>query len=448
LAEANSAASLSDYKRAEAATERAIRKAGQQGAEGLKAEGMLRQCWALRNLGDPERAKAAGIQAGEILGRVSDLRGEARSLTCVANVLGDQGQLSAAYQMHARALSLVRKIGAQKDIAGALINIGNVQASQQMLDDSTRQYQLALALATSIGDKADALLAQDDLGVNLSLQGDFAAARKSFEDSVRTGEEIGDQAGIAEASINLGSLSYLQADLQNAKRSFQNSIDKASQLQLRSRWATALAGMGDVMFAEDDLQSAYQSYQQSLRMRSELGEKGGMAQSQLSLANLALENRQAAQAESLARDAAKEFETENDSDQRTAAEDVLARSLIAQGKYDQAAREIVLAQKLGARDLPTTLSLSITRAKLLGKTAKTAEAERELQKVQSGAAGKGLLLLEWQARLALADVQTLSGHLPSARSNLELVKRQAIRRGFHLFARKAADAEASPRHRS
>jgi tetratricopeptide (TPR) repeat protein len=206
--------------------------------------------------------------------------------------------------------------------------------------------------------------------------------------------------------------------------------------------------MGDVLLAEDDLQSAYQTYQQALKMRSELGEKGGVAQSQMSLANLALENRQAAQAESLARDAAKEFETENDSDQRTAAEEVLARSLIAQGKYDQAAREIALAQKLGARDLPTTLSLSITRGNLLGKTAKTAEAERELQKVQSDAAGKGLVLLEWQARLALADVQTSSGQLSSARSNLELVKRQAIAKGSHLFARKAGDAEASARHRS
>jgi tetratricopeptide (TPR) repeat protein len=439
---------LSDYKRAEAAAERAILKAGQQGAEGLKAEAMLRQCWALRNLGDPERAKAAGIQAGEILGGVNDLRGEARSLTCVANVLADQGQLSSAYQMHVRALALARKIGAQKDIAGALINIGNVQANRQMLDDSTRQYQLALALATSIGDMADVLLAQDNLGANLSLGGDFVAARKSFEDSVRTAGEIGDQAGIVEALINLGSLSYLQADLQNAKQSFQSSIAKASQLQLRSRWATALAGMGDVKFAEDDLQSAYQCYQQSLMIRSELGEKGGIAQSQLSLANLALENAHAAQAESLARDAAREFERENDFDQRTAAEDVLARSLIAQGKYDQAAREIGLAQKLGARDMPTTLSLSVTRAKLLGKTAKTAEAERELQKVESRAAAKGLLVLEWQARLALANVQTLSGQVSSARSNLELVKRQAIPRGFHLFARQAADAEATLRHRS
>ena len=74
------------------------------------------------------------------------------------------------------------------------------------------------------------------------------------------------------------------------------------------------------------------------------------------------------------------------------------------------------------------------------KPRKQAEAERELQKVQSGAAGKGILFLEWQARLALADVKTLSGHLSSARSNLDLVDRQAIPRGFHLIARKAAEA--------
>src|SRR5205807_7637023 len=115
VAESSAAASLSDYKRAEAATERAILKAGQQGSEGLRAEALLRQCWALRNLGDPERAKTAGIQAGEILGRVNDLRGQARGLTCVGNVLADEGQLSSAYEMSARALELARKIGAQKD---------------------------------------------------------------------------------------------------------------------------------------------------------------------------------------------------------------------------------------------------------------------------------------------------------------------------------------------
>jgi len=448
LAESSAAASLSDYKRAESATERAILTAGRQGSEGLRAEALLRQCWALRNLGDPGRAKTAGQQAGEILGGVGDLRGQARSLTCVADVLADQGQLSSAQDMHERALELARKIGAQKDIAGALINLGNVQAYQQKLNESTRQYRLALALANSIGDKSDALMALDNLGVNLSQQGDFSAARKSFEDSVRTAEEIGDQAGIVEALINLGSVWYLQGDLRNAKEDLEKSIAKARQLQLKSRLAMALSGLGDVLLAEDDLRGAEQSYQQSLAMRGELGEKGGMANSRASLAILALENGRPSQAESLARDAAKEFETENDADQRTAAEDVLAQSLIAQGDYDRAAKEIDLARKLGARDLPTTLSLTITRAKLLAKTAKSAEAERELQQVGSHAAEKGLLGLECQARLALADAQIVSGNLASARANLQLVKREAAARGFHLLARKAAEAEASLRNRS
>ena len=448
LAESTAAGSLSDYKRAEAATERAILAAGRQGSEGMRAEALLRQCWALRNLGDPGRAMAAGQQAGEILGRVGDLRGQARSLTCVADVLADQGQLSAAQGMHERALELARKIGAQKDIAGALINLGNVQAYQQKLNDSTRQYQLALALANSIGDKSAALLAQDNLGANLSLQGDFTAARKSFEESVRTAEEIGDQAGIVEALINLSSVSYLQGDLRNAKEDLDQAIAKARQLHLKSRLAMAVASMGDVLFAEDDLRGAEQSYQQSLTMRGELGEKGGVANSHVSLAMVALENGQLAQAETLARDAAKEFETEKDADQRTAAEDVLAQSLIAQGNYDHAAKEIDLARKLGARDLPTTLSLTITRAKLLTKTAKSAEAERELQQVESRAGEKGLLGLEWQARLALADAQLANGNLASARANLQLVKRQAAARGFQLLARKAAEAEASLRNRS
>jgi tetratricopeptide (TPR) repeat protein len=447
LAESSAAASLSDYKRAESATERAILTAGRQGSEGLRAEALLRQCWALRNLGDPGRAKTAGQQAGEILGGVGDLRGQARSLTCVADVLADQGQLSSAQSMHERALELARKIGAQKDIAGALINLGNVQAYQQKLSESTRQYRLALALANSIGDKSDALMAQDNLGVNLSQQGDFTAARRSFEDSVRTAEEIGDQAGIVEALINLGSVWYLQGDLRNAKEDLDKSVAKARPLQLKSRLAMALSSLGDVLLAEDDLRGAQESYQQSLTMRGELGEKGGMANSHVSLAILALENGQAAQGESLARDAAKEFETENDADQRTAAEDVLAQSLIAQGNYDHAAKEIDLARKLGARDLPTTLSLTITRAKLLAKTAKSAEAERELQQVESHAGEKGLLGLEWQARLALADAQIVSGNLASARANLQLVKRQATAKDFHLLARKAAEAEASLRNR-
>ncbi len=443
LAEAKAAASLSDYKRAFDATERANRIANRQGSVGVQAEALLQQCWALRNLSDPERAKVAGKQAGQILDKLGDARGEARSVTCVGDVLADQGDLSSAQAMYERALELARKIGAQKDLAGALINLGNIQAYQQKVSESSRQYQLALALAKSIGDKSDAFLAQNDLGANLSMQGDYSGARKASEDSLHIAQEIGDQAGIVEALINLGSIGTLQGDLQEAKQNLETAISSARGLQLKSRLATALGAMGDVLLIQDDIRGAQQLYQQSLAMRSESGEKGGIANSQISLAIVALENGEPGQAQSLARDAAKEFASEKNADQGAAAEDVLAQALIALEDYDHAANEIDIARKLGPRDLPTTLSLSITRARLLAKTNKNVEAQRELQQSQKVAAEKGLSGIELQARLALAETQIFGGYVTSAKANLQSVKRQAALKGFRLLARKVDEAEAA-----
>lgn len=443
LAEAAAARSLSGYQRDAAAAAAAVRKAQQRGSEGLQAEGLLQQCWALRNLGDPERAKIAGQQAGEILAKVGDMRGQARSVTCVGDVLADQGQLAAAAQMHQQALQLARKVGAQKDIAGALINLGNVLASQQKIAESTNQYKSALALAISIGDQADALLAQDNLGANLSVQGDYAGAIKLFADSVRTAQQIGDQAGIVNALINRAAVSYLQADLETAQADLQQAVDKARQLQLKNHLAVALGGIGDVLLAKDDLHGAQTAYQQSLQLRQELGETGGIANSQVSLAQVAVESGQSAQAESLARDAAKEFESENDADQRTAAEDVLLQALMAQSRLDQAAQEFGVAQKLGARDLPTTLSLAITGAQLIARRGKTVQAEHDLREAERRAAEKGLQPLAWRARLVLAETQIGSGNIASARANLGDIKRQARPRGFQLLARKAGDLENS-----
>jgi serine/threonine protein kinase/tetratricopeptide (TPR) repeat protein len=443
LAEARAAASLSDYKRAFDATERANQIANHQGSVGLRAEALLQQCWALRNLSDPERAKVAGKQAGEILGSLGDSRGEARSLTCVGDVLADQGELSSAQVMYERALELARKIGAQKDLAGALINLGNVQAYQQKLSDSTRQYQLALTLAVSIGDKADTLLAQDNLGANLSMQGDYAGARKSFEDSLHTAQEIGDRAGIVDALINLGSIGTLQGDLQEAKKNLETAIASARQLQLNSRLAAALGAMGDVLCIQDYLRGAQELYEQSLVMRTELGEKGGIANSQISLGIVALENGQAAQAQSLARNAAKEFASENNASEEVAAEDVLAQSLIALQDYDHAANAINKARKLGAHDFATGLSLNVTAAKLLAKTQQNIEAQRELRQCEKAAAEKGLIGIEWQARLALAETQILGGYITSAKANFKSVKRQAAVKGFRLLVRKADQTEMS-----
>ena len=140
-----------------------------------------------------------------------------------------------------------------------------------------------------------------------------------------------------------------------------------------------------------------------------------------------------------------EFATENNADQETAAKDVLAQSLIASGDYDHSAKEIEIARKLGARDLPVTLSLKITGGRLLAKIDKNTEAERELKQCEKEAAEKGLVGIGWQALLSLADAQVLGGYKQSATANLQRIRSEASLKGFRLLVRKAQESEEALR---
>jgi hypothetical protein len=182
-------------------------------------------------------------------------------------------------------------------------------------------------------------------------------------------------------------------------------------------------------------------------MRRELGEKGAAAASQVALALVALEKNQWEQAAALAREAAREFEKENDADQRTAAEDALVRALIAQRRFDDAANEIAVTEKLGARDVPTVTSFRITAATLLAETGKSGEAQRQLERIATEAAAKGLLGLAYRARLALGEAQLQGGTRATAESTLKALQKEAAPRGYALLARKALQISNSTQRR-
>jgi DNA-binding winged helix-turn-helix (wHTH) protein/Tfp pilus assembly protein PilF/TolB-like protein len=449
LMEAKAADSLSDYRREQAAGLRADGKASGLQSKFLRAQAQLQQCWALRNLGDLGPAKAVGQQAQETLAASGDFRGQARSLTCIGNVLADEGNLTDAMAMHQKALALVQRIGAERDIAGALINTGNILASQQAIGESTKRYEEALSVASRVGDTPDALIAQNNIGANLMSQGDFTGAAKILQDALNTAIQMGDQGSVVNALTNLGAIAFFRGNLTESTKNLESSLQKSRALGLRSSIASSLSLMGDVQLAQDDLTSAEKSYAESLTIRTQLGEKGGIANSQVSLSALALEKNQLAQSESLAREAAKEFQAEKDADQETAARDRIAQSLIAQGKLSDAKSELTLATGLSSHDRTTRLSLDITSVRLLTKEGKTAESLRELDHVLKLTAGMKLVGYELLARLAQAEAQGLAGDTASARLNLQRLKANASSSGFHLVARKAAMADdALPRRKS
>jgi MalT-like TPR region len=195
--------------------------------------------------------------------------------------------------------------------------------------------------------------------------------------------------------------------------------------------------------AQDDLAEAQSSFEQSLQLRKELGEKGGIADCQLSLAALALERKQAEQAASLAGQAAQEFDAENDPDRRTAAQDLLAQARLAQGQISDARHAVSIAEQLQSHDQLTTMSFQITAARLLGKTGQRSQAQRQLRQLESEATQKGLIAIAWQARLALAETEIQSGQFSVGRSHLQSVQREAAHKGYRLFARKASELQNS-----
>ena len=447
MAEARAQGALSDYRKMQLAALRASDKVQSLQAKFLGAQAQLSQCWALRNLGEYSPAKAVGKQAQETLAGAGDLRGEARSLTCLGNVAADEGNLTESRAMHEQALSLARKIGAEKDVAGALVNIGNLLASQQSLRESSLRYQESLAVAIRIGDTSDALLAQNNIAANLMLQGDFVGAEQVLQRSLATATQTGAQGSVVSSLGNLGSVAYYQGELRPARKYLDDSLAKSRILGLKSDSALALLWRGDVLLAQGDLAGAEKDYLDSLALRTELGETGGIASCQLSLAELALEKGEAGKAQAMASQAARQFREEKDADLEVAARDAVARSLLEQGRLTEAKLEIAAASRLNIQSQPGRLAIAITSARLLAKQGMNKESERILGDVLKRATAMKLVGHQFLARLAQSEIQAAAGDTDSARANLRRLGSDAEKSGFRLVARRAATAENALKHK-
>ena len=438
LAEAQAAAALSDYRLAQAAAGRAAESAVREGARLEHGQALLQQCWALRNLGQLEEAKRAGQQAQQIFADSRYARGQARSLTCVANVADDQGDFVSSQQMHEAALALAQSIGARIDIAGALNNLGNVLGERGKLEESNSRYQEALSVAIEIGDRSDELRAQSNLGTNLITLGQFQSAQKALDGSLAIAREIGDQQGIAESLINLGAVSYSLGDLIKSERQLNEALSLSRSLGLRADSAFALNALGDILLAEDKLTAAEADYQESLAISKDLDAKDAVAAGQLSMAALALERDNPASAESIAREVAHKTHEQGNSEREMAARTLLAKALVVEGKLDAANAELDAASKLPARNETTKLSWSITAGELLARRGKKKDASRVLLQAQGRAQTMGYVPGQFQARLAFIESGTTDRGRTS--SEIRALIEDATKLRFQLLARRAEEA--------
>jgi len=173
-----------------------------------------------------------------------------------------------------------------------------------------------------------------------------------------------------------------------------------------------------------------------------MGEKGDVAESQVSLAELSIEEGAAATAESPLRDARTVFQSESQIDDEIEADTVLVRALLAQSKLADAQSNINDARKLlsKSQNPGVRIGVAITGARVRAAAGEAREAAKDLKSVMAEAKKYLSLDGQFKAQLALGEIELKSGQTAAGRARLQALEKEARGKGFLLTARKAASA--------
>ncbi|HVO81065.1 MAG TPA: tetratricopeptide repeat protein [Terriglobales bacterium] len=405
LAEASASASVGDFKRQQQAATRAVGRAAAEGARLLLAEARIAECSSLRYLGKPKESVSACEDARQIFAAAGDRSGVARALNNIGTVHMEEGDLAEARKTYEDALATNRAIGAKKAEGMVLNNLAGV----------------------------------------LRSQADLAGSRKMLEEAQAAFREIGDKGGVARSLDNIGIVLVDEGRLEEARKRYNESLTICRELGNQSLTAYALSLLGDVYYAQGNLSEARKSHESALDIRNRIGEQRVIAVSQMALANLSLEEGKLAAAESAAREVAGRFENVKDADSEALAYAVLARALREQGKITEARDAVEHASTLSKEsgDASVHIAVDIEAAQLRAasrNTADVAAAETMLQGTLTNATKEALTGLQFQARLALGEIETKSGDPRAGRARLIALEKDATKAGYLLVARKSRAA--------
>jgi hypothetical protein len=197
-----------------------------------------------------------------------------------------------------------------------------------------------------------------------------------------------------------------------------------------------------VLLAQGNVVGAKQNYEQALQFQQSLGEKADAAYSQISLAALALDETESEDAKKLAREAVAELAAEKDIAGEAQGRGTLALALLDSGDAVGAGTQIEQASSLAqqANDRNLKLTTVIAKARIDAASAKQQDALKALAAVEKDARTAGLVAIEFEARLALGEVEGKAGQTAKARGTLNALAQEAKAKGFNLIAAKAGGA--------
>lgn len=482
LYEAEAAKRSGDFKGQLAAGAEAVRKGRSIGARLLVAQALLAEAEAYRSLGELPQSSTASSEALRIFAKVGDRFGQARAMRTIGAVLVDQGDLPGANKAYQQSLDFYHRLGNKTGEAAQLSNIALVLSRQRDVTGAQQAYERALSIAHEVQDKALAGLtlkglgslerdsgnfvsaekhlmqaleiAQEvgntseiastsvNLGSTLTAEGKFVAAKSLLERALVIRRRSGEKNGLASTLVNLGFLHYTLGELDEAWKSYVEAQQVFAEIGNQAGVAYALFSLGKILEDRDELTAAYKQHQDVLAMRLKMGDQGYTDDSRMALAELALEQGRAPEAETAAHQAIERFQKQQDQDNEIGTDAFLSLALLAQNKPTEAQAVIVRARRLQEKshNRITEISLAIADGRVQTALGKVQGAVSLLHDAVADATKAGFVGLQFDARLALGEAEVKAANSVEGRAELKRLEHDSRAKGFLLIARKAATA--------
>lgn len=427
----------------------AVRKATAQGKRLVYAQAREDECQNLTYGEHPDQAFASCDEAYNIFMAAGNRLGAADTVRLMADLQGAKGHTQQAIATYQRALKILQELGEHEKTGAVLNNMAINFGNEGELDRAEQLYRQAKFHFEQAGDKPKTAIALVNMADVLYLRGDLAGAGKLYEQTLAVHASL-DHGNPGYALFRLGDLRMAQGRVQEARRLAQQAVDATRANQGGYQYLTgAMVSLGEVLKAQGDLQGARQQFQATLEIRQKVGEAGLAPESQVELADLAMEEGQPGQAEPLLRAAIAEFEKEKGDPDTTSTYTELSRALLMQGKLEEARKANQHAVDLSRKspDPSLTLPIAIQSARLETAAAgpgaegrlALARARQQLRSAIATAKKLGYYQIECEARLAQGEME-LKANPAQGRLQLESLEKEAHERGLELLARQAERA--------
>ena len=450
LAEADAWWVLGDSKRQQEPLARAIGTARAQGARLILARALEGQSTLFDVLGQTQNAIASCRESSDIFAAAGDRQGEARALRCSADLFSDHGDLPRSIVLYQQALTIFQKNGSEAGRASVLNNLAVVYEQEGDHASAEKLYRQAKASFQLLDDGTRQGVVTGNVAEERMEQGDLPSAVQLYKEAM----QLEDPANSENAALAIRGMAYvrqLQGDLVGAKQGFERSLATWQKDGVQYYSAYAMWNLGNLLLQESDFTGSRKMYDQALALRTSAGDKITIAETQLALADLSLEEaRSPAEQEAVVRQALEVFQTQKVRDDETEAWCVLARALLAQGKAGAAKDAMQHARALAAKSQNPEIRwrTAITAARIetagnnLARSAAGTAARKELATIITKSRDLGYMGIELDARLALAEIEMRAGQTAAGRAHLTAIEADAKAKGYNLVAHKAATARA------